>query len=228
MSYRLVDCLLAGAKWNSSISCPLASSQRTYMTLTWCWCVQSWTSDDGRKDRPKHVEWYSINSKNCASSWFYYRNYTEHYHSATQTHHAMKSDSPDTYCIRISLSLKLSSNTLILYSCFIYTPKFPKWFKQLQDHYLASLRARNDLQRISFHLGISWTVFVLICTVVVLYCFVMCVCVCVCEFCNVCVCVGFVMCGCFGNMCTVLRLRFFLPWRRFFRAFSSVVRQMPG
>jgi hypothetical protein len=30
------------------------------------------------------------------------------------------------------------------------------------------------------------------------------VCVCVCGFCNVCVCVGFVMCGCLGNMCTVL------------------------
>ena len=52
-----------------------------------------------------------------------------------------------------------------------------------------------------FHLGVSCTVFVLICTVVVLYCFVMCVCVCVCVcvyarvyvcgFCNVCVCVGF-------------------------------------
>jgi hypothetical protein len=26
-------------------------------------CVQSWTPDDGRKDRPKHVEWFSINSK---------------------------------------------------------------------------------------------------------------------------------------------------------------------
>ena len=36
--------------------------------------VQPWTSDDGRKDRPKHVEWYSLNSKNCAASWFYYRN----------------------------------------------------------------------------------------------------------------------------------------------------------
>ena len=66
-----------------------------------------------------------------------------------------------------------------------------------------------------FHLGISCTVFVLICTVVVLYCFV--------------------MCGCFGNMYTVLwlrgfvtLLRFFLPWLRFFRAFCSVVRQMPG
>ena len=36
--------------------------------------VQSWTPDDGRKDCPKRVEWYSINSKNCASSWVYYRN----------------------------------------------------------------------------------------------------------------------------------------------------------
>jgi len=26
-------------------------------------CVQSWTPDDGRRDRPKHVEWYSVNSK---------------------------------------------------------------------------------------------------------------------------------------------------------------------
>jgi len=63
-----------------------------------------------------------------------------------------------------------------------------------------------------FLLGISCTVFVLICTVVVLYCFVMCWCVCVgflmcgrvCVCVCVCVCVDFVMCGCFGNMYTVL------------------------
>jgi len=53
----------------------LASKQSTnlyviYLTLY----VQSRTPDDGRKDRPKHAEWYSINSKNCASSWFYCRN----------------------------------------------------------------------------------------------------------------------------------------------------------
>jgi hypothetical protein len=42
----------------------------TYLMLY----VQPWTPDDGRKDRPKHVEWYSINSKNYASSWLYYRN----------------------------------------------------------------------------------------------------------------------------------------------------------
>jgi len=52
-----------------------ASKQSTnlydiYLTLY----VQSRTPDDGRKDRPKHVELYSINSKNLASSWFYYRN----------------------------------------------------------------------------------------------------------------------------------------------------------
>jgi hypothetical protein len=35
--------------------------------------VQSWTPDDGRKDRPKRVEWYSVNSIKCAASWFYYR-----------------------------------------------------------------------------------------------------------------------------------------------------------
>jgi hypothetical protein len=43
-------------------------------------------------------------------------------------------------------------------------------------------------------------------TVVVLYCFVVCACTCECMsgFCNVCFCEGFVMCGCFGNMHTVL------------------------
>jgi hypothetical protein len=46
----------------SSISCPLACSQRSCMTYLML-CVQSWTPYDGRKDRPKHVEWYWINSK---------------------------------------------------------------------------------------------------------------------------------------------------------------------
>jgi len=40
-----------------------------------------------------------------------------------------------------------------------------------------------------FHLGVSCVVFVLIGTVVVLYCFVMCVCVCVCVCVCLCVCV---------------------------------------
>jgi hypothetical protein len=40
-----------------------------------------------------------------------------------------------------------------------------------------------------FRLGISYTVFVLICTLVVSYCFVICGCVCMCGFCNVWACV---------------------------------------
>jgi hypothetical protein len=43
---------------------------RVYLILY----VQSWTPDDGWKDVPKYVEWYSVNLKNCASSWFCYRN----------------------------------------------------------------------------------------------------------------------------------------------------------
>ena len=91
-----------------------------------------------------------------------------------------------------------------------------------------------------FHLGLSCTVFVLICTVVVLYCFVMCVCVCVCVCVCMCVCVSFCNVWLFWYYVIWLRffltwlrfflnwLRFFLPWLTFFRAFSSVVRQMPG
>jgi hypothetical protein len=85
------------------------------------------------------------------------------------------------------------------------------------------------------HLGKPCTVFVLICTVVVSYCFVMCVCVCV--WMCVCVCVWilkwlrfFLICvGIFLKTEVFLTwLRVFTPWLRFFRAFSSVVRQMPG
>jgi len=38
--------------------------------------VKSLTPDNRRKDPPKHVECYSVNSKNCASSSFCYRNIT--------------------------------------------------------------------------------------------------------------------------------------------------------
>ena len=44
-----------------------------------------------------------------------------------------------------------------------------------------------------------------------------------CGVCNVCVCEGFVMCGCFGNMYTVLWLRFFLTWQRFFLTLTEVL-----
>jgi hypothetical protein len=52
-------------------------------------------------------------------------------------------------------------------------------------------------------MGISWTVLVVTCIMVVLTCFVMCGCV---RLCNVwvCACVGFVMCVSFGNVCTFI------------------------
>jgi hypothetical protein len=69
--YRFVDCLLAGTRWNLV---PASKQSTNLYDICPKLYVQSWTPDDGRKDRPKHVEWYSINSKNCASSWFYSRN----------------------------------------------------------------------------------------------------------------------------------------------------------
>ena len=50
-----------------SILCTLACRQRTYMTYTWC-CVYSLEllMMDGKTARNS--------KKNCASSWFYYRN----------------------------------------------------------------------------------------------------------------------------------------------------------
>jgi len=58
MSYRF-DCLLA-RDGTSSISCPLAMNLYDIYLMLY---VQPWTPDDGRKDRAKHVEWYSINPK---------------------------------------------------------------------------------------------------------------------------------------------------------------------
>jgi hypothetical protein len=49
ISYRLVVCM---PKQSNNL-------YDIYLIL----CVQSWTPDDGRQDRPKHVDWYSINSK---------------------------------------------------------------------------------------------------------------------------------------------------------------------
>ena len=50
------------------------------------------------------------------------------------------------------------------------------------------------------------------CNVCVCVGFVMCGCVCMCGFCNVCVCVcvDFVMCVCFGNTCTCIYCVFVL------------------
>jgi len=61
----------------SSIPFPLASSQQYLFDIYLLLYVQSWTPDDGRKDRPKHVECYSKIKyiwETGASSWFYYRN----------------------------------------------------------------------------------------------------------------------------------------------------------
>ena len=46
-------CLLAGKRWNSH---PLASRHQYLFNKCLLLYVQSWTPDDGRKDRPKHVE----------------------------------------------------------------------------------------------------------------------------------------------------------------------------
>jgi len=40
-----------------------SSSQQNVHDIYLMLCVQSWTPDDGRKDRPKHAEWYSIGLK---------------------------------------------------------------------------------------------------------------------------------------------------------------------
>jgi len=47
-------CLLAGTRWNTSYS--LASRQQYLFDIRLLLYVQSWTPDDGRKDRPKHAE----------------------------------------------------------------------------------------------------------------------------------------------------------------------------
>jgi hypothetical protein len=41
----------------SSISFPLASRWQYLSDIYLLLCVQSWNPDDGRKDRPKHVEY---------------------------------------------------------------------------------------------------------------------------------------------------------------------------
>jgi len=50
-----------------------------------CTVLDSWWWTE----RPKHVEWYSIDSKNCASSWFYYRNISRCTVPWTSNHHAV-------------------------------------------------------------------------------------------------------------------------------------------
>ena len=57
--------------------CMLASRQQYMFDKCLLLYVQSWTPDDGRKDRPEHAECHSKIKSSWyigASSWFYYRN----------------------------------------------------------------------------------------------------------------------------------------------------------
>jgi len=70
--------LLAGT---SSISYPLASIQKYLFDKCLLLYLQSWTPDNGRKDRPKHVVChykikYILNFGAC--SWFYYSKDAQH------------------------------------------------------------------------------------------------------------------------------------------------------
>ena len=71
------DCTYSNRHVSNRYCCPLASRQQYLFDKCQLLYIQSWNPDDGRKDRPKHVEchskikliWYS-----GASSWFHYRN----------------------------------------------------------------------------------------------------------------------------------------------------------
>jgi hypothetical protein len=60
MSYRLVDCLAAELQFHLV---PASKQSTNLYDIHLMLYVQSRTPDDGRKDPPKHVEWYSVNSK---------------------------------------------------------------------------------------------------------------------------------------------------------------------
>ena len=73
------DCTNINRYMSKRYCCLLTSRQATvsvwHVILLY---VQSWTPDDGRKERPKHVEFYSnikINLRILVGfSWLYYRN----------------------------------------------------------------------------------------------------------------------------------------------------------
>ena len=53
--------------WPSSVSFPLASRRQYLFDMYLLLYVQSWTPDDGRKDRRKHIECYPRNKINLRS-----------------------------------------------------------------------------------------------------------------------------------------------------------------
>jgi hypothetical protein len=56
-----------GIRQTSTATCLLASRQQCLFDIYLLLYVQSWTPDDGRKDRPKHVECYPKNKINLRS-----------------------------------------------------------------------------------------------------------------------------------------------------------------
>jgi len=48
-------CLLAGTRWNLALSIFPASRHQYLFDIYLLLYLQSWTPDDGRRDRPKHV-----------------------------------------------------------------------------------------------------------------------------------------------------------------------------
>jgi len=71
-------------------------------------CVESWTPDDGRKDRPKHVEWYSINSKVVYLGEFT----TEIYHDARSHERQIR------HILLVSPQLHYNINTAVWFMSF--------------------------------------------------------------------------------------------------------------
>ena len=71
------DCTYSNRHLSNRYCCLLASKQIAVSSICLLLYVQSWTPDDGRKDRPKHVECHSKIKQIWyigASGWFYYRN----------------------------------------------------------------------------------------------------------------------------------------------------------
>ena len=67
-----------GTCQTDTVTCLLASRSQYLLDIYLLLCVQSWTPDDGWKDRPKHAECYSKIKwiwETGACSWFYYREF---------------------------------------------------------------------------------------------------------------------------------------------------------
>ena len=72
-SYSFADSLRAGSAWNQFHPDPASKLSANLYDVYLLLCVQRKTPDDGQRNCPKHVEFYSKN-KFEKSSWFYYKN----------------------------------------------------------------------------------------------------------------------------------------------------------